>query len=152
MSRTIKKTHVILIWLTILSIHVVCYGLAMERIGPDIDNKHPTVAQPDWSKGIVEVLRHRSRVYSRWVNGNDNFYFNATPNEINELLVLFSKARMRDHEVIISLSCGWAKELPNGGKCRIRSSRQCWRPSSGLSTWTGGPKKPAALCSGTLSR
>ncbi len=101
MNERMKKTTAMLILFTILSTCGLCYGLAMERIGPDMDNKHPTGAQPDWPKGIVEVLRHPSRVYSIWVNGNDNFYFNADPDQINELLVLFSKARMRDHEVKI---------------------------------------------------
>ncbi len=46
-------------------------------------------------------LRHPSRVYSVWVNGNEDYYFNATPDQINEILDLYSKARLRDHEVKI---------------------------------------------------
>ena len=79
----------------------IAHGLAEERIGPDSDRQHPTTAQPGSFKGIVGPLKHPSRVYSRWVNGNENFYFKATPDEINELLDLFSKVRMRDHEVWI---------------------------------------------------
>jgi len=96
-----KKFSVFLTVLGILGLYEICYGWATEKVGPDSANRHPTVAQPDWSKGIVEVLRHQSRMYSIWVNGNENFYFMADPSQINELLVLFSKARMRDHEVVI---------------------------------------------------
>ena len=53
--------------------------------------------------GIIELLRHESRVYSIWVNGNENFYFKADTDEINELIRLFSKTRMRDHELWIKV-------------------------------------------------
>lgn len=86
------------------------YGLAMEHFGPD----KSAVAQPDWPKGIVELARHPSRVYSIEVNGNENFYFQATPDEINELLELFSKARMRDHEIRMEPGTNTVKALRGG--------------------------------------
>jgi len=77
------------------------YGMATEQIGPDKDRRHPTVEQPGWPAGMIEILRHDSRVYSIWVNGNENFYFKATPGEIGELIKLYSQTRLRDHVVII---------------------------------------------------
>ena len=77
------------------------YGLATEEIGPDKDRTHPTVEQPGWPAGMVEIPRHHSRVYSIWVNGNENFYFKATPDEIGELIKLYSETRLRNHVVII---------------------------------------------------
>jgi hypothetical protein len=71
------------------------HAMAEERVGPDPS----TVAQTDWPKGIVELAKHSSRVYSIWVNGNEHFYFQAAPAEINGLMALFAKARMRDHEI-----------------------------------------------------
>ena len=91
------KIPVILAMVGMLAFRETGYGLGTEQIGPDPS----TVPQPGWPKGIVEVLRHPSRVYSDWVNGNENFYFKATAAEINELLDLFSKARMRDYEIWI---------------------------------------------------
>jgi hypothetical protein len=85
--------------LALLGFEFAAFGLATEQIGPDRD--HPTVAQPDWPKGIVGLPRHASRVYSIWVNGNENFYFKADLRQINELLALFARARQRDHEVWI---------------------------------------------------
>ena len=73
------------------------YGLAFEHIGPV--TSHPVVAQPGWPRGIVGIPAHLSRVYSIDVNGNENFYFKCTVDEINELLAIFAKARMRDHVV-----------------------------------------------------
>jgi hypothetical protein len=97
--------------LGILGLCGIVHGLATEQIGPDAD--HPTVAQPGWPKGIEEILRHPSRVYSVWCNGNENFYFKAAPGQINELLALFSKARLRDHEVRIETGKPSVKSFNN---------------------------------------
>jgi hypothetical protein len=96
-----RKLRIILLFFSTFVFTTTGYGLATEQIGPDKSNRFPTVAQPGWPKGLIELLRHPSRVYSIWVNGNENFHFKATPEEINELLSLFSKTRLRDHEVLI---------------------------------------------------
>jgi hypothetical protein len=77
------------------------YGLATERIGPDKDQRHPTVEQPGWPAGMIKILGHDSRVYSIWVNGNENFYFKAARHEIGELIKLYSATRLRDHVMTI---------------------------------------------------
>lgn len=82
------------------------HGMATSRVGPDSANKYPTAEQSDWPKGIVDLARHESRVYSVWVNGGENFYFKSDLKEINELIRLFSEARMRDHEVVIKKGHG----------------------------------------------
>ena len=69
------------------------------------------MAQQDWPKDIVEVVRHPSRVYSLWINGTEDFYFQATPAEVNELAALFAKARMRDHEVRIEAGTNTVKAI-----------------------------------------
>ena len=94
-----KRITLPVVLLMVSSIARISYGMATEQVGPDSANRHPTTAQPDWPKGIVEIPRHESRVYSIWVNGNENFYFKAKTDEINELLALFARARMRDHIV-----------------------------------------------------
>ena len=76
-------------------------GMATENFGPDSQIGHPTTAQPGWATGIVEVPRYPSRVYSMWCNGGEDFYFKANPGQVNELIALFSKASLRDHEVFI---------------------------------------------------
>jgi hypothetical protein len=97
-----RKTIACLTCLFVLGMVRTSYGLAEEHIGPDSVAGHPTVAQPGWPVGIEAVPRHPSRVYSIWVNGNENFYFQATPADVNELVTLFSRVRMRDHEVVIA--------------------------------------------------
>lgn len=78
------------------------YGMAEEQVGPDSAQTNPVVAQPGWPVGIVELVRHQSRVYTIWVNGNENFYFMASPESINDLIRLFSQMRLRDHELWIT--------------------------------------------------
>ncbi len=83
------------------------FGLATEHVGPE----ESAVAQLEWPKGMVEVVRHPSRVYSVWVNGNENFYFQATLDDIKQLVALFCKARMRDHEIRIEAGPQTAKSF-----------------------------------------
>ena len=71
-----KITPAILLHLFFVS--VCCpsvFGLAEERIGP-VPDAHP---QPDWAAGLIVPLRHPSRVYSRWVNGNENIFISMPP-------------------------------------------------------------------------
>ena len=96
-----KTFHLLLAMTALLICAQAGYGMATERIGPDKDQRHPTVGQPGWPAGMIKILGHDSRVYSIWVNGNENFYFEASPDEISELIKLYSKARLRDHVVTI---------------------------------------------------
>ena len=76
------------------------FGNAPLREGPYLD----------W-KGIMPVINHPARVYSNEVNGNENFYFKVSPDEINELIRLFSETRMRDHELWIKAGTKYVKSF-----------------------------------------
>ncbi|MHC4647685.1 MAG: thioredoxin domain-containing protein [Planctomycetota bacterium] len=108
-SRTIMALFLLCV---LFGVCDLCYGLASERIGPDTE--HPAVSQPDWPKGIVEIPKHPSRVYSIHVNGNVNFYFKVTVDEISDLLALFAGARMRDH--VVRIQAGTGKTRTFGGE------------------------------------
>jgi len=99
------KTRIILPLLGLLTFRELGFGMADEHVGPN----RSAVAEPEWPKNIVEVVRHPSRVYSRWVNGGEGFYFHATPAEINQLVALFANARMRDHEIRIETGSNTVK-------------------------------------------
>ncbi len=96
-----RTYRVFVVVLALLSSIRGSHGLATEQVGPESAQREPTIAQPGWPMGITELLRHESRVYSIWVNGNENFYFKASPEGINDLIRLFSETRMRDHELWI---------------------------------------------------
>ncbi len=78
---------------------LVSHGMMIQQVGPDSSRNHPTTAQPGWPTGLVELYRHESRVYSYEVNGNEQVFFRATPEDVIELIMLFSDVRLRDHEL-----------------------------------------------------
>jgi len=56
------------LWATaaiVLALRGTAFGLATDRVGPDRPDR-PTVEQDDWGKGVVELPRHPTRVYSRF--------------------------------------------------------------------------------------
>lgn len=87
------------------------YGMREEQAGPDSERGHMTADQPDWPIGIVALPRHPARVYSWDVNGSEQFCFQATVAQVNELIDLFSKARMRDHELWIKPGIGESRSF-----------------------------------------
>lgn len=97
-----KKTVIALMCLFVLLASATAFGAATEQIGPDSALGHPPGIHPDWPAGVTAISALASRVYSINVNGNENIYFKATPEDVNEIVALFSKARLRDHEVVIT--------------------------------------------------
>ncbi len=91
------KLSKILILISILLISSYSYGMGRERFGPA--DKDRMSWSPHWIDGTKALLAHESRVYSAWVNGFERFYFDATSEQINELIDLFSKLQILDHEV-----------------------------------------------------
>ena len=87
------KTRIILALLGLLAFRELSFGLREERIGPDASEVAP--------KGLVEIVRHPSRVYHLDWSGALFYYFQATPAEINEFLAHFAIARLRDHVIRI---------------------------------------------------
>ena len=104
-----KKYILFIIIFVILSNSQTCFGRATEQIGPNSSLGHETGPQPSWPKGIYEITNLDSREYSIWVNGNENFYFQSTVEEINEMINLFSKVAIRDHIVQIRSDKGTTK-------------------------------------------
>lgn len=67
------------------------FGPAGEHIG----------RSSDWPKGVEDVLRHPSRVYWNWVNGNEHAYYDGDIGMVNELLELFSEVDLAVHQVVV---------------------------------------------------
>jgi hypothetical protein len=65
------------------------------------------VKQPDWAEGVVDVVNLKSRVYSRWVNGNENFYYRGDAHALNEALRRYAAVKDDVRQVIL---------LPGAGK------------------------------------
>jgi hypothetical protein len=85
-------------------------ALAMgeERFGPVGKN---ISRSSDWPKGVEDMLRDPSRVYSQWVNGNEAVYFDGNVDAINRLLDLYSHVDVNPHVVVIRPGKGTAKSF-----------------------------------------
>ena len=85
-------------------------GLGMEAFGP----AEHVGASSDWPKGVEPILKHSSRVYWQDVNGYGLSYFKTDVEKTNELIKLFSEAKLKRHIVILRMGPGEAKTF--GGK------------------------------------
>ncbi len=98
-------------------------GLGTETIGSD----RPVAEQEDWAKGVIAVVDLDSRVYSRWVNGNANFYYRGGTEELNATLRDFAAVEADVREVVlrpgpgeartfdgVRIQCDWQVHVPGG--------------------------------------
>ena len=54
----------------------------------------------NWPK-LMPVANNTNRVYHTWVNGDERFYYEATAEELNQLLEDFSKLDSKTKEVLL---------------------------------------------------
>jgi hypothetical protein len=59
----------------------------------------------EW-KVIAEVVNVKSRVYQRWVNGNEHLYYAGSVDDLNRVLKSFAAAEMPIHEVVLRPDAG----------------------------------------------
>src|SRR5207249_113696 len=71
-------------------------GMGTEKLG-----NAPVTAQPGWPAGVLPLLNLPSRAYSRWVNGNESFYFRGGVPALNEALARFAAVDGKSRELII---------------------------------------------------
>lgn len=50
---------------------------------------------------LMPVINNQSRVYHTWVNGDEQFYFRGSTEQLNQLLADFSKLKSKKKEVLI---------------------------------------------------
>ena len=106
------KTRIILALLGLLASREVTFGIRSEQIGPDASAVAP--------KGLVEIVRHPSRVYLYDWSGALFYYFQASPAQINEFVERFAKAPMRDHVIRIEPAGTNTVKSSNGTTSSIR--------------------------------
>src|SRR5262249_6012484 len=92
-----------------LALPATALALATETFG-----NAPAANQPDWAKGIVDVVNLKSRVYSKWINGNESFYYRGNAQALNEALQKF--AAVKDEVRQLILMPGSGKTQAFGGK------------------------------------
>src|SRR5262245_1242854 len=93
----------------LLAFPAAALGLGMETFG-----NAPAGKQPGWAEGVLEVVNLKSRVYSRWVNGNESFYYRGDARDLNEALRKY--AAVKDEPRRLILLPGQGKTQSFGGK------------------------------------
>ncbi len=86
-------------FVVLLVVHV-CVQHAF-ALGTEERGNNPLGAQnyADW-KGIMPVINDKARVYQRWVNGNEHFFFRGKTKELNTALANFAKIEAKHHVVV----------------------------------------------------
>jgi hypothetical protein len=82
-------------------------ALGEEQVGND---PLPAASYAKWP-GLVEVVNDKARAYYSWVNGNENFYYVGTVEELNAALQNFAKADLKEHEVVLRPDAGTVKSF-----------------------------------------
>src|SRR5262249_10236991 len=89
-----------------VTLFLVLPGVAL-ALGMETFGNSPAVKQPDWADGVVDVVNLKSRVYSQWVNGNENFFYRGNAQALNEALEKFAAVKAEIRQLIL---------LPGAGK------------------------------------
>ncbi|HUE72234.1 MAG TPA: hypothetical protein VMP01_15225 [Pirellulaceae bacterium] len=105
--------------------------------------------------GLFELASDKCRVYSNWVNGNENFHFAGTADQLNEALKKFAAIKAAKHEVLIrpgpgkvhsfnrerTLDCNWHVNV-HGGISKHLTTRDkaehFWPGEPTMTIWIGG--------------
>lgn len=83
--------------LTLASTPSFAWALGIEDFG----NKPLNAANfQDWP-GIVPVVNQKSRVYHRWVNGNEHCYYRGNTEALNNVLQKYVDTEEKVHEVVL---------------------------------------------------
>src|SRR3979490_2564344 len=85
-----------------LALPATLLALGMETFG----NAH-AVEQHDWAGGVVDVVNLKSRVFSQWVNGNENFFYRGNAQALTEALRQYAAVKDDLRQLIL---------MPRSGK------------------------------------
>jgi hypothetical protein len=83
-------------------------------LGEEQFGNAPRVKQPGWAEGVLDVVNLKSRVYSQWVNGNENFYYRGDARAVNEALRKYAAVKDYARRLILLPGRGTAHTF--GGK------------------------------------
>lgn len=86
-------------------------SLASPSMGEEAFGNDPVENNAEWAKGVLAVANDKSRVYWRWINGNEEFFFKGStlanlPNQLQAALTLFAQIEADRHEVVLLPTAG----------------------------------------------
>jgi hypothetical protein len=92
--------------ITILTL-LLALPSTVRALGQETFGNAPAVNQPEWAKGILDVVNLESRVYSVWVNGNESFYYSGDAGALNKAIKKYAAVQSDVRRLIL---------LPGTGK------------------------------------
>src|SRR5262245_347997 len=92
--------------LAALALLLACPAAAL-ALGEEKFGNAPAVRQPGWPDGALEVVNLKSRIYSNWVNGNENFFYKGDVQAVNEALRGYGAVKDDGRRILL---------LPGSGK------------------------------------
>ncbi len=106
---------------------LLCESGRAFAMGTESFGNKPVTAQPNWPSGVLAAINLKSRVYSRWVNGNESFFFKGSAKALNQALKRFAALGIETREVVIlprkggartfrgtTVACDWELKVPSG--------------------------------------
>ncbi|MCP3919041.1 MAG: hypothetical protein GY711_26145 [bacterium] len=75
-------------------------------MGEEEFGNKPKPEQPDWAGGVVTLANDTHRVYRRWVNGNEEFFFQGDSAAVNVALEQFARVAAPVREVVLMPAAG----------------------------------------------
>jgi HEAT repeat protein len=126
-------------------------ALGTEEFG---DEELSAANYTEWP-GLFEVASDKCRVYSNWVNGNENFYFRGNTDQLNEALKKFAAIKVEKHEVLVRpgpgkahsfnseriLDCNWHVNVYGGISKHVTTQDKAdkvWSADPTMTIWVGG--------------
>lgn len=136
---------------SILAFPAHAWALGMENFG----NKPLNAPNFQEWPGIMPVVNHPSRVYHRWVNGNEHCYYQGDTTTLNEVLQLFAATPDKVHEIVLrpgpataksfdqtkTMNYNWDLHLVGGiagSMAKRDKGALIWNPHPMLTIYTGG--------------
>ena len=88
------------------------WALGDEQVGND------PLSAANYAKwpGLVDLVNDKARAYYSWVNGNENFYYVGSIDELNAALKNFAKADLKEHEVVLRPDAGKVQSFQGENK------------------------------------
>ena len=92
----------IAIAITMASIAHITHASTIGIMGEETIGNKP-FALPNYKNwpNILPVINNKSRVYHTWVNGDEQFYFNSSTDQLNQLLVDYAKLNGKKEVLIL---------------------------------------------------
>ena len=102
-----RGLHFVLLGCTLALVSIVVSGVAIANVSSNLMGTETIGNAPiaganykEWPK-LMPVINNPSRVYHTWVNGDERFYYQASVEQVNQLLTDFSNLTSKKKEVLI---------------------------------------------------